>query len=176
MDALNYGKSGRQFLGEAFDRTPVQNFPFYIDGHNPSDSITIRSVVASRSIITTSNFSVSANNNFIFSHSNIPTISNTYDGYYYRTSGPVVASFYASTPSVNITYRYDNPPGGAIGWLDFFEINTRSKLTWFGNQVLYRTNTPEQIGATQYKITGAPSSARIFNLSDLANIQELIVK
>jgi hypothetical protein len=30
LDALNYGKSGRQFLGEAFDRTPVQNFPFIL--------------------------------------------------------------------------------------------------------------------------------------------------
>jgi hypothetical protein len=175
VDALNYGKSGRQFLGEAFDRNPVQNFSFYIDGHNATDSIIIKSVVASRSIITTSNFSVSANNNFVFSHSNIPTISNTYDGYYYRTSGPVIANFYSSSPSVNITYRYDNPPGGAIGWLDFFEINTKSKLTWYSNQVLYRVNAPERAGATQYKITGAPGFARIFNLSDLTNIQELIV-
>ena len=175
LDALNYGKSGRQFLGEAFDRTPVQNFSFYIDGHNPSDSIIIKSVVASRSIITTSNFSVSANNNFVFSHNNIPTISNTYDGYYYRTSGPVLANFYSSTPSVNITYRYDNPPGGAIGWLDFFEINTKSKLTWYSSQVLYRTNTPQLAGATQYKISGTPASVRIFALTDLTNIQELIV-
>ncbi len=175
LDALNYGKSGRQFLGEAFDRMPVQSFSFYIDGHNQADSIVIKSVVASRSIITTSNFNVSVNNNFLFAHSNIPNISNTYDGYYYRTSGPIVSSFYSPTPSVSITYRYDNPPGGAIGWLDFFEINTKAKLSWYNNQVLYRVTAPAIVGATQYKITGAPNSARIFNLNDLTNIQEMLV-
>jgi hypothetical protein len=175
LDILNFGKSGRQFLGEAFDRIPTQNFSFYIDGHIPSDSIIIKSVVASRSIISPSNFGVSVNNNFLFSHSNIPTISNTYDGYYYRTSGPVVASFYSPTPAVNVTYRYDNPPGGAIGWLDYFEINTKANLSWYGNQVLYRVTAPEITGATRYSITGAPMSARIFNIGDLMNIQELLV-
>lgn len=175
LDALNYGRSGRQFLGEAFDRIPSQNFSFYIDGHNPSDSIIIKSVVASRSLITPSNFNVSVNNNFLFAHSNIPTVGTNYDGYYYRTSGPVIGSFYSTTPAVSVNYRYDNPPGGAIGWLDYFEINAKASLSWYGNQVLYRVTAPEVIGATRYTITGAPLSARMFNVGDLMNIEELLV-
>ncbi len=175
LDVLNYGRSGRQFLGEAFDRIPSQNFSFYIDGHNATDSIVIKSVVASRSLITPSNFNVSVNNNFLFAHSNIPTVGTNYDGYYYRTSGPVLTSFYTTTPTVIVNYRYDNPPGGAIGWLDYFEINTKANLTWFGNQVLYRVTTPPAPGATRYTITGVPASARIFNVGDLMNIQELIL-
>ena len=175
LDVLNYGRSGRQFLGEAFDRIPSQNFPFYIDGHIATDSIIIKSVVASRSLISPSNFDVSANNNFLFTHSNIPTVGTNYDGYYYRSSGPIINKFYSSTPAVNINYKYDNPPGGSIGWLDYFEINTKANLTWFGSQVLYRVTTPILSGATRYTIKGAPSSARIFNLWNLTDIQEFIV-
>ncbi len=39
LDALNYGRSGRQFLGEAFDRLPNQTFSFYIDGINACFSV-----------------------------------------------------------------------------------------------------------------------------------------
>ena len=175
FDMLNYGRSGRQFLGEAFDRVPSQNFSFYIDGHNPNDSIIIKSVVASRSLITPSNFNVSANNNFVFAHSNIPTVGSNYDGYYYRTNGPLLSNFYSTTPAVNLNYKYDNPPGGAIGWLDYFEINAKANLTWFGSQVLYRFMANSTSGATRFSINASPASARLFNLSDLMNIEEVIV-
>ena len=175
LDALNYGRSGRQFLGEAFDRVPNQTFSFYIDGHNPADSIIIKSVVASRSLITPSRFDVSVNNNFLFSHSNIPTVGTNYDGYYYRTSGPIVSQFYSNNATVSVNYKYDNPPGGSIGWLDYFEINTKANLLWYGSQVLYRVTAPQNTGATQYNLTGAPVSARIFNVTDAINVEELLV-
>ncbi len=175
QDLVNVGRSGRQYLGEAFERTPSQNFSFYIDGFLPTESINMVSAVAARSYITPARFDVSANSQPVYAHANIPTVGTSYDSYYFSNSGPANFSFQSQTPQVSINYLYNTPAGGATAWLDYFEINTNAQLTWYSNQVLYRVLAPTNAGATQYTITGANNTTRVFDVTANAEVTELMV-
>lgn len=175
QDIVNVGRSGRQYLGEAFERNPSQNFSFYIDGFLPTESINMVSAVAARSYITPARFDLNANGIQVYVHANIPTVGTSYDSYYFANSGPASFSFSSQTPQVTINYLYNSPAGGATAWLDYFEINTNAQLTWYNAQVLYRVKAPTNVGATQYTITGAISSTRIFDVTAHADVTELMV-
>lgn len=169
----NVGKTGRQFLGEAFDRTPTQNFTFYIDGFISSEPIQLISRVAARSYISPSRFDVSVNGTYLFSHDNIATVGTNYEANYFVDSGPLDQNFLSQTQQVTLTYKYNTPPGGAVGWLDYFEINTNAAMTWYSSQVLFRVLPPAS-GVTKYSIAGAPASTRIFNVSKGTDVEELV--
>lgn len=171
-ELLNVGKTGRQFLGEAFDKTPTQNFTFYIDGFLASEPIHLISRVAARSYITPSRFDVSVNGTYLFSHDNIGTVGTNYEANYFVDNGPSDQTFQSQTQQVALTYKYNTPPGGAIGWLDYFEINTNAAMTWYGSQVLYRVLP--SAGVTRYTIAGAPATTRIFNVNKGTDIEELV--
>ena len=175
VEQTNVGRTGRQFLGEAFDRVPSQTFGFYIDGFQSTEAIKIRSAVAAKSYISPARFDVSANGNLVFSHANIPTVGTSYESPYFSNSGPVTYSFNSTTPQVNINYTYNSPPGGAVGWLDYFEINTNAAMTWYASQVLYRVLPPANSGATAYTISTNANGTRVFNVTSPAQIEELIV-
>lgn len=175
QELTNVGRTGRQFVGEAFDRLPSQQFSLYIDGLQTTESLKMRSAVAARSFITASKFDISVNGGLIFSHANIPTVGTSYDSYYFSNSGPVIIPFTSASSQLAITYTYNSPPGGAIGWLDFFEINAKAKMNWSATQTVYRVLAPTVAGATEYTISGLTgSSARVFDVTNPTQITELI--
>lgn len=174
QDLVNIGRSGRQFLGEAFDKTPSQNFSFYIDGFDASEAIQMRSSVAARSYITPASFEVKGNGSLIYTHSNIPTVGSNYDSYHFKNSGPVKFSFNVNTPQVAINYAFSNPPGGANGWLDFFEINTKAKMIWYGSQVLFRQLPPTVAGGVEYTVDNVTiAGTRVFDVTNPTQLVEL---
>ncbi len=173
-DLVNVGKTGRQFVGESFERIPQQSFNVFIEGLIQGEPIRLRSVTAAKTNISAATFDVSVNGNSVMQHV-LGTVGTGYEDPYYSTSGPITANFQVSAPQVNIVYKYNLPPGGAVGWLDFFELNTKTSLTWYGSQVLYRVLPGTVSGPVEYKISNALASSRIFNVSKTTDIEELIV-
>lgn len=174
LDLINVGKTGRRFLGEAFDKMPVQSKTISIDGFIASEPIRLRSAAAARSNILPATFTVLVNGNQLLQHQ-LETVGTGYEDAYYAYHGPVTTTYQSNTPQQTITYTYSSPPGGAIGWLDFFELNTKTQLKWSNSQVLFRllpTSTP---GNTAYNISNTPNGARLFNASNQTTLQELIV-
>ncbi|TAE87191.1 MAG: T9SS C-terminal target domain-containing protein [Bacteroidetes bacterium] len=174
LDMLNVGKTGRNFVGESFERVPQQNFTVFIDGLIPTEQIRLRSATAAKSNISTAVFDVSVNGNNLLQHV-IGTIGTGYEDPYYLISGPLTTNFQSTVPQINIGYKYNQPPGGAIGWLDFFELNAKASLTWSGSQVLYRFLPNAANGPVEYRISNALSSSRIFNVSNPTEVEELMV-
>lgn len=174
LDLVNPGRSGRKFLGEAFDRVAQQNFTVNIPGFIPSEPVSMISSTAARSYISSSTFDVSVNGSSVITHE-LGTVGTSYESPYYLGSGPLPASFSVAGPQLNIAYRYSMPGGGATGWLDYFEITARASLTWYDNQVLYRILPSAAPGNTAYTISGTGTGTRFFNVSNGAEVSELLV-
>lgn len=174
LDQSNIGRTGKQFVGEAFDKTPEQSFPVTINGFIPSEPAHLLSSVAARSNISTPVFSVRLNGNEVLNHT-MQVVGTSYESPYFSRSGPLSADFSAPAASFALTYRYNLPPGGSIGWLDFFEINTKANMTWYGNQVIYRLLPPTNPGYTTYTISNASANPRLFNVTDETAVEEFIV-
>lgn len=171
-DLVNIGRTGRQFLGESFDKTAQQTFSLNIPGFISSEAINFSSSVAARSYISSSTFTVSVNANPILTHT-MGIVGTGYESPFF--AGSVLSTvFNSASPTLNVTYRYSLPPGGSNGWLDYFELNTRANLTWYGNQVLYRVLPSATPGNTAYQVNNTSNNPRFFNVSDQTNVAELL--
>lgn len=173
-DLVNIGRTGKQFLGEAFDKTPEKSFTVNIDGFIPAEPVQIASAVAARSYISAPAFDLRINGNVVINHT-MSTVGTGYESPYFDNSGIRTASFTPTSSQVTLTYRYNMPPGGSTGWLDFFELNTRANISWYGNQVLYRVLPTATPGNTAYTISNTSGNPRIFNVTDPTDVQELLV-
>ncbi|MES2691400.1 MAG: type IX secretion system sortase PorU, partial [Bacteroidota bacterium] len=166
------GRTGRQFLGEAFDKAPQQNFTAFIPGFIVSEIINLRSSVAARSFISSSTFTVSVNNSPVIIHS-LGTVGTGYeDPFFYP--GVTSKDFSSSIAALTVTYKYSLPPGGSNGWLDYFELNTKASLTWESSQALFRFLPSVTPGNTAYEIANSTNNARYFNVTNQAMVNELL--
>lgn len=171
MDLINVGRTGRQFLGEAFDKNTHQFFTTTIPGFIASETIHFRSSVAARSYISKSTFTVTANNNPIILH-DLNIVGTGYQSPYFD-SEIVSVDFSSSSAALSLGYKFSLPPGGSNGWLDYFEINTNANLVWEGSQALFRFLPATTPGNTAYEITNA-TNARYFNVTNQADVNELL--
>lgn len=171
-DLTNVGRTGRQFLGEAFDKNPQQSFTASIPGFISSEIIHFRSSVAARSYISRSTFTVTVNSNPIITH-NLDIVGTGYESPFFF---PDVTSrdFSSSSADLTVTYKFSLPPGGSNGWLDYFEINTKAALTWESNQALFRVLPAATPGNTAYEISNSVNNARYFNVTSQTAVAELL--
>ncbi len=172
-ELVNPGKSGKVFLGETFDRQNPRQFSVNIVGNTGVDTFRIRSSVAARANISPASFVVSINNVNIITHNNMPVLGTYYGAPYYAPSESS-ALFPATSGNLNVSYRFNQTPGGSIGWLDFFELTGKAKITWYNNQVLYRVLAANN-QIVGYDIEGAPNGIRMFNVTNQSDVKELPV-
>ncbi|MFN5885938.1 MAG: hypothetical protein ACK445_11415, partial [Bacteroidota bacterium] len=135
-DQVNLIKSGRLWLGDDFDKTTQRNFSVNLPPLvNGALAIFTSSVVA-RSF-TPSSFSVAVNGMNYITHS-IPNVPSRYDSEFASDAdGLKTVSFPVNTGNLNITYTYNQTSPGSVGWLDYFQIQTRGSLQLLNNQLVF---------------------------------------
>lgn len=164
-DQVNLIKSGRLWLGDDFDKTTQRNFSVNLPPLvNGALAIFTSSVVA-RSF-TPSSFSVAVNGMNYITHS-IPNVPSRYDSEFASDAdGLKTVSFPVNTGNLNITYTYNQTSPGSVGWLDYFQIQTRGSLQLLNNQLVFtdaQSIAPSAI--TQFDIAGAAGA----NVWDITN-------
>ncbi|MFN4993393.1 MAG: hypothetical protein ACK5FU_01925, partial [Bacteroidota bacterium] len=164
-DQVNLIKSGRLWLGDDFDKTTQRNFSVNLPPLvNGALAIFTSSVVA-RSF-TPSSFSVAVNGMNYITHS-IPNVPSRYDSEFASDAdGLKTVSFPVNTGNLNITYTYNQTSPGSVGWLDYFQIQTRGSLQLLNNQLVFtdaQSIAPSAI--TQFEIIGAAGA----NVWDITN-------
>src|SRR5690606_39017672 len=125
----------------------------------------IRSSVAARSFVPSS-FDVAVNGATI-RHA-IPAVNPSYiDTYAHDFDGLKTAMFNALGSAVNVTYTYNQPVAGSIGWLDFFEINSRAFLTLNqgGQRYFFDAETVGAGNITRFDISSA-EKAHVWDVTD----------
>lgn len=134
-DLVNFVKTGRNWYGEDFNRTPQRVFTSIFNDLDTSQNIIFQSNIAGRAA-QNSSFDVNINGQFILNHQ-CSALSLAYDGVYADTDFKRV-NFKSNSNRLDIAYSYNGPIAqGANGWLDFYTINAKSFLRNSGRQIVF---------------------------------------
>lgn len=134
----NLLKSGNQWLGEKFNSASglEKNFSINIPQLIPNSEALFYSQVAGRAN-TSQGFRISINQN---AQKTIPvkTVSlNDELGYYARLADDSI-KFKTDHSELEISFEYTNSSINSAGWLDYFIINARARLTLEYGQIVFR--------------------------------------
>lgn len=156
QDLTNLLKTGRQWLGEEFNRELSQSFIVNLENADLTKNCLIRSVAAGR-CFASSAFSVLINGNNVLNHVFSAASPDFESTYAYDHSG--TATFIPPSQSLLVEYIYNQPIPGGIGWLDYFEIQSRNRLAMQNKSQLFFKDK-NSIGAgkvTRFTLEGNPN-------------------
>lgn len=172
IETYNLIGSGRRWLGDKFEIINSATYNFNFENLIPGSDAFIRAEVVAKSTANSS-FDLFYNGqslgNVIISK--IPTgnyaafaYDNTFEKHFQLTSDP----------AISIDLKYNRPVSGSVGWLDYFEINVKRKLIFNQDQLAFRCAESVGGGAiTQFSIGNATVTAKLWDISDLANVGSL---
>lgn len=160
--------SGRRWVGDKFEFSDSKNFNFKFENLVPGSTAYIRAELVARSNASSS-FDLTYNNQSIgnVSIGKIPTGS--YPAYAYDNT--LEKYFQISTQNeLNINLKYNRPPSGSVGWLDYIELNVKRQLVFGTDQLTFRC--PESVAdgtISQFSIANANSSTILWDITDFSN-------
>ncbi len=162
--------SGRNWFGEQFGFQNSQTFNFSFPNIIATHPLTIKTVVAARSFVSSS-FTVKANTTNL-AVIGIPNITSDYLSEY-ATVASKSSEYISSSSNLAINLDYASNDNNANAWLDYIEINARRKLKMSGNSLSFRDveSLSEQIAA--FTLEGATASIRVWDITDPTSISEL---
>ena len=154
-EKYNLIKSGRRWMGEEFSTNTTYNFPVDMGAVNTAEPLFIRSSVTAHSYVQSS-FSVTVNSTPVITH-NLPAVVANFE-YPYATDGDALKSATTSISSgnVNVLYSYTLPIPGSVGWLDYFELQSRNFL--LQTQPVFTFRDARSVGSgkiSQFNISSA---------------------
>lgn len=169
-DLYNPAQYGKNWVGEDFgftgSKVATRSFDFELG--NLTGNMQMRVVMASRSESNANVFTVFRNGAVLGSY----MLNEATGG---ESSPPLTiadARYDIAGISGKQTIRldYQSASNGAVGYLDFIEINTRRALTFDGNSFLFRDLS--SVGATSkanYQIANSDASVRVWDITDPYN-------
>jgi len=177
-DATNLMKSGRFWVGEDFDRITQRDFPVNMGAMNVNESVYLKSSVVARSFVP-SNFNVSIidkfNSYYAITHSIGAVVPNFEDTYAF-TDYPQTALLKVNDPALTVHYVYNQPISGSVGWLDYFELQSRNYLQFASHQFNFRDSRTVGAGnITQFNFTNLNNGIRIWDVSNPLDPAEMLV-
>ncbi|MES2558769.1 MAG: type IX secretion system sortase PorU [Bacteroidota bacterium] len=157
QELYNLIKSGRRWMGEEFSRTATINFTANLGNLNIAEPLYIKSSVTAHSFVP-SMFSVSINGNPVINHNLAQVEANFERPYATNTDALKDATVAVSSGSINVTYTYNLPIPGSVGWLDYFELQSRNVLSQVGPMFSFRDSRSVGAGKiSQFNISsGVP--------------------
>jgi len=172
-DDINLIKSGRVWYDqEIFDVTTTRNYSFTFPNLETQSPVVIALDAAARSLGLATSFDVKANGKALMSVS-IDATTSTFDDPYGFT-GHVSASYAASGPTIGLTLNYNQTVSGAVGYLNYFELNAVRSLVMNGSQMGFRNASSAQTGRiSEFHLTSQGSPLTIWDVTLPYNVRNL---
>lgn len=172
-DEINLISSGRVWYDkEIYDLTLSRNFSFTFPNLNTSVPVMITLNAASRSIGVNSYFNVNADGKFLMSVSINYTTTDFDVAYAY--AGVITKEYPATNQTINLNLVYHPMASGAIGWLNYFELNAARLLTMTGNQMNFRNAASwKKDRISEFQLTGQGQNLSIWDVTVPYNVRNL---
>lgn len=169
-DSKNFGESGKEWFGDAFDIETTRNYSFSL----PSQA------TSSTARVTVAGAGVSTQQSAIEIKSGSRQIGNLFfpavgDAYAKAAKQNFSFSTVGTETSIPFTLTYQKPTVSSAAYLDYIELQVNCKLQMQSGQFLFCNL--ETVGAgnsTEFKISNADNRLRIWNVTDPANIVEIL--
>ncbi len=171
-EALNLLSSGSRWFGEIFNPGQSQNIALTLDNPDLTQNVLFNVVAVGRSSQESSlNVTVNGNSKSALVFSALQVTSPTADFASNQTSSftDLVAS---KAIQVKLTYSAETSTSNA--WLDYVSANYKSLLNMSSDVLLFRGKGAEgAVSVSEYTISGATSSMRILDVTDINNVTEV---
>lgn len=161
-DLSNLIRSGRRWVGEEFNREPVQSFTVNLENADLSKPYFIRSVAVAR-CFAPSAFAVKMNGTLLFNHP-IETVTSDYTTQYAKEHA-MSGTFNAPSQNLQLEYSYNQPLPGALGWLDYFEIQSRNFLSLNKGQLFFKDKKSIGAGKITHFAVNANANTQIWDVT-----------
>lgn len=171
LDQNNLLKSGKLWLGEVFDLTNDLELDFSIPEPVTDARTTIKIATVARSE-NYSTFSLKfGNNTWTIDHDPV-----TY--YYtniYADNNILNKVLTNNSQNIALSITYNKPDASSLGWLDYVELNSKSKLKYAGGQLTMRFPQPTESGSIihRFNIAGNTASVKVWDVTDQLNLFQI---
>jgi hypothetical protein len=164
-DSVNLIQSGKEWYGENFDILTSYSFNFSFPNIDVSSEVYVKTDIAGR--YTSPNYyTVNASG-----HTYTTLIPAVNDQYIYAASTSDNISFIPSSSDINVTIS--KITSGAVGWLNFIEINASRNLSLSGSQLLFRNASSVGTGnVSEFTIANVVAGCVIWEVTDPLDIKE----
>jgi hypothetical protein len=151
VEKSNLIKSGRRWFGEEFNRVNTYSFQVDMGSVKTSEPMYVRSSVAAHSYAP-STFRLTVNNGVVINHS-MPSVVADFE-LPYASDADNNTTLAVSNGIVNVKYDYISQVLGSIGWLDYFELQTRNTLAQNNPQFTFRdARSVDPLNIAEYTIS-----------------------
>ena len=167
-DTLNFLKSGKEWYGEEFSNTPgnttSRTFTEVLPG-SIAGPVTLKTSFAARCVGADSHLDVKANNQILTSL-NIPPVSGNFLEPFAKERENSSTVVLPATSSLNVAYTFLPGSFNAQGWLNWFEVHTRSTLQYSNGQLTFRDWSSAGAGKiAAFTIASAPSDLSVWDVT-----------
>lgn len=164
-DDASFKRTGRLWLESGFSSAITQRtYSFTAPGILDSVNIDLHLVAESQGVCT---FDIFYNDALLGSLPIQPVIiteESTYDDLGKDTYGRL-SGVKTSDSEIDVALKFNRAPvNTSLGYLDYFVLSFNRKLSLYGNQTLFRTQSTA--GSLNYVVSDAPNSAQVWDLSN----------
>lgn len=168
LDTVNFLSSGKEWFGEEFSnfpgRTLSRNFQLPLSDLN-SQTATIVTNVAARSVNTLSRFTVAVNNQQVQQISVSPIGTGIYD--LFAQQAQQADHFILNGSNSTVSINYAQGSFNSQGWLNWFEFFARRDLAMdAGKQLPFRDWNSVGSGNAVFFISNADASSQVWDVTD----------
>lgn len=172
-DLVNLLSSGKEWLGESFSSSSTKTFSVDWPNRILTNPVQVRAKFAGRSIGAPSNFNLQLNGQALN-----PVSLAAISGYFLdatATEGSLQQSIATNQTGLSLNMQFQSAAAGAEGWLNWFEMHGRSKLSMVPNIPLFFRDweSVSSAAVAQYQIAGANSNTQVWDISQPPQPQKL---
>ncbi len=168
-DEINIGKSGRQFLGDAFNETTKSRvYTKTLEGLIAGSTINYYYRFVNSSVSSVQ-FSIAESENVLLNKYLYGYASNSYS-YGIDDAGNLYYSGSLTNNISNLRFSYNSPGSTSNGYLDYYEIRYNRDLKAVSDNLTIWS--PKTTGTVEYRLSGfTNNNIWAFDVSDFANVK-----
>lgn len=170
LNDTNLLKSGDTWLGEHYDIVLDYSYNFNLDQISTTDSIIMKTRIASAKKSGTANMSLRLNGIEV-DNITCPPLQGDFNVGNLVTS---TTKFISTSANVLIETSFTRSSPNTAAWMDKIQLNYRRNLNMVNNQFLIRDLTSIGTGnVASYSISGASADVKVWEVTDGANAQQV---
>lgn len=167
-DVKNFGETGQQWYGDAFDVQTSRDYSFSLPG-GASSSVQIK--VSAVGVATQSSSLSVLSGSFSLGVLNFSSVGDSYASHSAQRFSYVPSSGQTSLP---LTLTYSKPSVSSAAYLDYIEIEAKCQLQMTSSEFLF--SSPEAVGigkVTEFSISNANNQVHVWDVTDLSQVHEI---
>lgn len=169
LDTVNFLSSGKEWYGEEFSNTPghslTRSFTINTPNINAGSSIQLDSRCLSRSVGGGGSFDIRINNNLAGQLPIAPIGTGQYE--VFAKEGAKLLAGIAAASNTVVSYTYNPGSFNAQGWLNWFELFCRQRISLNGiSQLPFRDWVSAGSNTGEFVVSNATSNTQVWDITD----------